>query len=97
MDSEDDASGRVSLPGGEGVENPEDEMNILADQDETGQGLPEAEDDRMGGMGTDEEFGAPSGEFARGEVGVDEQMKRTTDAMDRASGGSRRGDEGPDA
>lgn len=84
--------GPSSFPAGEGVENSEDEAQIVADQDQTGaaamggqMGWASSEDKVMGGMGT-QDFGLDSGEFARGEIDVREQMDRTTARMDASTG-----------
>lgn len=78
-------SGPVSFTGGEGAENTEDEIQILADQDETSHGSPSADDQAMGGMGTTDAFGLDSEAFAKGEIDLKEQFERTTRAMDRAT------------
>jgi hypothetical protein len=70
---------------GEASESEEDEKLIIGDQDETGHGTPDAEDEVMGGMGTDDEFGLQGGQFARGEIDLREQMERTTRIMDHAT------------
>ena len=63
-------------------ENAEDEADILADQDQTSMAHLDANDENIGSDGTEEDFGLGSGDFARGEVDVKEQMDRTTAAMD---------------
>ena len=78
-------TGPASYQAGEGVENTEDESGIIGNQDETTTGaLPNADDQVMGGMGTGE-YGLSSGQFARGEIDVVEQMARTTRAADNAA------------
>ena len=73
--------------GSTGTENLEDEMEILGDQDETSAtGMPDAEDEVMGGMGTGDDYGLSTNEFARGEIDVSEQMARTSAAMEKAGG-----------
>lgn len=60
-------------------ENREDEVQILADQDETTREFTAEDPDER-------EPGLDVGAFARGEVDVAEQVSRTTKAMDHITG-----------
>ena len=70
-----------------GGENGRDEMEILMDQDETNpRSLADVEDQVMGGLGTEDEFGMGTEDFALGEIDVAEQMARTSAQMEKAAG-----------
>jgi hypothetical protein len=67
---------------GEPVENERDESDILANQDETDIGEVNEDDPIMGAGPTDRLSAAESDEFARGELDVVDQMRRTGRAID---------------
>lgn len=61
----------------------EDEVQILANQDETSPGGVNADDIVMGAGPTNRLSRSESGEFVRGEVDVVEQMERAAKAIQR--------------
>jgi hypothetical protein len=71
------------VPTGDVLENPRDEAIILADQDQTESGDPQAHDENLGqDAQSANNLEEEPAEFVRGEVDVVEQMKRTSRAMD---------------
>lgn len=66
----------------EPLENLEDEMEIINDQDHTEQTDPNTAEEKLGGMGTDPDFGMGSSEFALGEIDLVDQIQRTEKTMD---------------
>lgn len=67
----------------DGFENQQDEQDILSNQDETDSGEVGADDARMGAGPTDELTPmGETGDFARGEVDVKEQMDRASRVAD---------------
>ena len=87
-----EVTGPISDSSGEAVENPQDEADILADQDQAssdGSNSTDSDDKRMGGMGSDDIVTGPD-EFVRGEVDVAEQMSRSMAEMDHVTGRDRR-------
>lgn len=69
----------------EPIENLEDEMEIINDQDLTEHEDPNMAEERLGGMGTDPDFGMGSPDFALGEIDLVDQIRRTEKTMDKAT------------
>ena len=72
--------GFTRTSGAEASENERDESNIVTDQDQSAQGVP---DENMGARSrTLDSLEEEPDDFIRGEIDVKEQMDRAADAMD---------------
>jgi hypothetical protein len=86
------ASQNEIIPGGsifnpaDAQENPEDESNIISDQDRTESTDPTEPDDNLGAEGLDNPPLSNDPRFIRGELDVKEQMDRAIRAQNRTIG-----------